>query len=314
MNPAGHLRTVGALLRRRWAPPPVPQSKPWEGGVDDATYGRLALTGRLSVAGGGDRLVVAIHGLGGCADSLYLWQLASSAVAAGWSVLRLNLRGADRRGEDFYHGGLTDDVHGALASPALAGYREIVLVGYSLGGHAALRYASEPGDERVRCVATICPPLDLAAGQSAIDRPGAYIYRRYVLGHVKEIYREVAARREVPVPVATADAIATLWDWDENIVARRHGFAGAADYYARASVAPRLGALRLPALVLAAEGDPMVPVASLRRLLTPSPPEIEVRWLRRSGHVAFPRRLDLGYGQRLGLGGQVMAWLDRHVR
>ncbi|MCZ6727501.1 MAG: alpha/beta fold hydrolase [Acidobacteria bacterium] len=313
MNPAGHLRTVGASLRRRWWPPPVPPSQPWEGGVDDPTYGRLVLSGRLSAGGRGDRLVMAIHGLGGCADSLYLWQLASSALAAGWSVLRLNLRGADRRGEDFYHGGLTADLHGALASPALAGYRDIALVGYSLGGHAALCYASEPGDERVRCVAAVCPPLDLATGQGAIDRPGAYIYRRYVLGHVKEIYREVAARREVPVPVATADGIATLLDWDEAIVSRRHGFAGAADYYARASVAPRLGELRLPALVLAAEGDPMVPVASLRSLLTPPAPEIEVRWLLRSGHVAFPRRLDLGYGPRLGLAGQVMAWLDRAV-
>ncbi|MCP5110982.1 MAG: glycosyltransferase, partial [bacterium] len=106
-------------------------------------------------------------------------------------------------------------------------------LGFSLGGHTVLKCATEVMDPRVRAVSVVCPPLDLAAGQQAVDRFGATIYRPYVMGHVKEIYREVAAKREVPIPVAEAERIQTLWDWDETIISARYGFAGAADYYAR---------------------------------------------------------------------------------
>jgi predicted alpha/beta-fold hydrolase len=272
----------------------------------------VRLSGRLSLARA-DRLILAVHGLGGSAESLYLRTLAAAAERAGWSILRLNLRGADRRGEDFYHAGLTADLRGALASSALQGFADVAIVGYSLGAHTALRYATEAMDRRVRAVVAVCPPLDLAAGQRALDRWGARIYRHYVLGHVKEIYREVAARRAVPVPVGRAEGIQTLWDWDEIVIAARYGFAGAADYYARASVAPRLTRLAVPALVVASPDDPMVPAPGVRPFLDPPPPGMRVHWPRRSGHVAFSRRLDLGYGGEKGLAGQLVAWLERQI-
>jgi predicted alpha/beta-fold hydrolase len=309
----GHLRTVGTLLRRRLRRPWAPPSEPWETRLEDPELGPVGIRGRLS-RGDGDRLLVALHGLGGSADSRYLWELAVAAVGAGWSVLRLSLRGADRRGEDFYHGGLTADLHAALAAPDLAGFVTVAVAGYSLGGHTTLRYAAEPGDARVAAVAAVCAPVDLAAGQRAIDRPGAALYRRYVMAHLKDIYRQVAQRhpeggRAVPIAVSAAEGIRTLLEWDERIVAPRHGFAGAADYYARASVASRLGELRVPVLAIHAEDDPMVPVTTVRIHLDPPPPGVETRWVPGGGHVAFPRDLDLGLGPAPGLAPQLVAWL-----
>ena len=281
--------------------------------VSDPALGPVRLTGRLSDTGS-KRLIVAVHGLGGSAGSLYLHELATEAVSSEWSVLRLNLRGADRLGEDFYHGGLTADLHGTLADPSLDRFESVALVGFSLGGHTVLRAATEELDPRVRAVATVCPPVDLAAGQRAIDRLGARIYRRYVLGHIKEIYREVAERRPVPVPVAEAEKIKTLWDWDEVVISARYGFAGAADYYRRSSVAPRLDALALPTLVVASDDDPMVPSSTLRGHLKPERPNVTVHWPKRSGHVAFPPALDLGYPGPKGVSGQLVTWLQTVVR
>ena len=51
---------------------------------------------------------------------------------------------ADGRGEDFYHAGLTVDLEAAIASPELARYQRILILGYSLGGHVVLRYAANP--------------------------------------------------------------------------------------------------------------------------------------------------------------------------
>ena len=91
-------------------------------------------------------------------------------------------------------------------------------------------------------------------------------------------------------------------------MAPRHGFAGAADYYARASVAPRLPELRVPSLLLNSESDPMVPARAVRAALRPTP-RLEVRWLKGGGHVAFPRRLDVGLGEGIGVDTQVLGWL-----
>ena len=86
---------------------------------------------------------------------------AARAIAAhGWSCLRLALRGADGSGEDFYHAGLIDDLAATVDSAAFADYERIVIIGYSLGGHLALRYACEKPDSRVRAVAAICAPLE----------------------------------------------------------------------------------------------------------------------------------------------------------
>ncbi|HYH45236.1 MAG TPA: hypothetical protein VEG34_06075, partial [Thermoanaerobaculia bacterium] len=128
------------------------------------------------------------------------------------------------------------------------------------------------------------------------------------------------ARRPVPLmPLSAAEAagLRTLREWDDRVVAPRHGFAGAADYYQRASVGPRLGELRLPALVLAAQGDPMIPAATLRPILDRPHPGLAVRWLDRGGHVAFPRRVALEWPEIAApthngtLEAHALAWLRR---
>jgi predicted alpha/beta-fold hydrolase len=158
-------------------------------------------------------------------------------------------------------------------------------------------------------VAAVCAPLDLALSQQEIDAPAVWVYRRYLLSNLNGIYAAVAARRPVPLPVEEAARIRTLREWDDRIVAPRHGFADAADYYVRASVAPRLPDLRVPALLLNSESDPMVPARSVRAALAGRDSRLEVRWLSRGGHVAFPGELDAGLGDGVGVDAQVIGWL-----
>ncbi len=316
MSLVGHLWTVGSRLRRSPAEPPA---RDWSLRVEDPALGPVRLSGRLSAAPGARGAVLLVHGISGSADSRYARRTAAAAVAAGLSCLRLNLRGADRRGEDYYHAGLSEDLAAALASPELAGYRELYALGFSLGGHLVLRLATAPGDPRLAAVAAVCSPLDLAAGQRAIDRPANTLYRAYVLRGLKEMYAAVAARRAVPVPVAVAAGLRTLRAWDDAVVAPRHGFADAGDYYARASVAPRLGELRVPALLVAARHDPMVPAGTLRPVLDRhAGSRLTVRWVA-GGHLGFPARSGLGPlpaaaggGAPARLEAQLLAWLAVH--
>lgn len=312
MSLAGHAWTVLPKVVPAARSVVVPPSRPWSTVVSDPVLGPLTLSGRLHEVARARRLVIGIHGLGGCADSGYLLVAASAAAAAGFSFLRLNLRGADGREGDFYHAGLTSDLSAALASPEVCRHREVHLLGYSLGGHLALRAAAEGELPAVRSVAAICSPLDLAPGAAALDHRARWPYRRFVLHHLTRTYAAVCRHRPQPLPLTEAKRIRFIREWDERIVAPRHGFAGADDYYRRASVAPILDELAVPALLVVAEGDPMVPAEGVRAALAGrSLPTLEVRWVQRGGHVSFPSGLDLGQAGPPGLEAQALAWLSR---
>lgn len=308
---SGHLWTILPRLSRAIRPPAVPPCVPWSTVVDDPAIGPVRLSGQLHEPPGATGLVLVVHGLGGSADSHYMALAVRSCWEVGLGTLRFNLRGSDLSGEDFYHAGLIADLDAALASPALAEYADLYVLGYSLGGHVVLRWAVESGHPRVRAVAAVCSPVDLAASSDAFSQRMWGAYRYYVMSGLVRIYERVAERRPVPISVAAAACIRGLREWDERIVAPRHGFAGADDYYQRMSVAPHLGRLSYPALFVGSEADPMVPVDTVRPRLVPVPSRLEVRWTARGGHVSFPRDLDLGLSSRRGLEPQVIDWLRR---
>ncbi len=292
------------------AAPVEAAARPWSGSAEDARFGRVYLSGQLNVPLGATRLLLAVHGLGGNSESQYLKRPVRAAASLGWACLRLNMRGADGSGEDFYHAALTADLHAALASPELSAFNDIYVLGYSLGGHLALRFAAEAHDPRVRSVAAVCSPLDLARSASAIDRPFSLPYRHYVLRRLKQSYAEVAQRRRAPTPLTTVLRVRSIRHWDACTVVPRYGFESTADYYERASAMGRLGALRVPALLVNAEHDPMVPAETVRPALANPPPRLDVRWLKAGGHVGFPLDVDLGERAPRGLERQIMSWLS----
>ncbi|MBX3250693.1 MAG: alpha/beta fold hydrolase [Myxococcales bacterium] len=307
----GHWQTLRPFLTQLLAARPAPPSRHWRTALHDPVVGEVRLTGRLHELPGPELLVV-VHGLGGSHRSMYMLDAARVAIASGVSCLRLNLRGADRRGSDYYHAGLTVDLRAALEARDLARFESIYVLGYSLGGHVTLRLAAEGLPPRVRSVAAICAPIDLEAGAVEIDKPRSALYRTKLLDGLKEIYAVVASRREVPVPLPEARRIRTLREWDERIVAPRHGFASALDYYRRASVGPLLEAVEAPTLAVVAERDPVVFTHTVRPHLTRQS-KVRTVFLERGGHVGFPADIDLGLtdrgGARDGLEAQVLGWL-----
>ncbi len=310
----GHYWTVAPWLKHQLRAPPLPPSSAFSVHVDESPAGPVRLLGRLRHRADATSILVVVHGLGGTSESHYVIEAAARAERAGLACLRLNLRGASGDGADIYHAGLFADLHAAVTSPELERYERVLILGYSLGGHLALRYAASGSlDPRVRAVAAVCPPLDLERAVTAIDRPERWVYRRHVLSGLKAMYSAVASRRDVPLPLGEALEIRTLREWDRRIMTRRFGYQSPEAYYASESAAPRLGGLSVPSLLVATEADPMVPLDTVRPALEAYPPSslLEVRWLRLGGHVGFPETLSLGFGAVPGLESQVIHWLER---
>ncbi|MDA8017868.1 MAG: alpha/beta fold hydrolase [Thermoanaerobaculia bacterium] len=316
---AGHFHTVLPALRHRIVPQRSPEWEPWSCTYDDPDSGHISLSGALSDGStDSDRLLILVHGLGGSIESHYMAPAARAAVDLGLACLRLNLRGADRQPTDLYHAGLTLDLHQALHSSELAGFRRIYVMGFSLGGHVTLKFGIEEKDERVGAVAAVCSPLDLRATVRDFDALPRYPYREYIVGGVKnKVLHILAHRDDLPgeLDAAQIRGVNKLRDFDAATVVPRFGFDDTDHYYESQSVVHRLHELRRPALLLAAKEDPMISARSVRSGLASGSGNLEVVWSERGGHVAFPNDLDLRH--RLGLGdqaprsleGQIIAWL-----
>jgi predicted alpha/beta-fold hydrolase len=291
---AAHAWTIMPNLVHRFAPRAAPESVPWSTVLDDPRIGPVTLRGRLRVREGSDACLVVVHGLGGSPDSPYCARAAWAAERAGISSLRISLRGADRAGDDFYHGGLAADLEATVASAELRRFARLYVLGYSLGGHVSLRYALAPNDARVRAVAALCAPLDLGLGQRAIDRTRALIYRHHVLSGLKQIYSAVAEKRSVPTPLSRVLAVRTLREWDDLTVVPRYGFRSVDDYYTEMSVGPRLSQLQTPALLVHSTLDPMVPPWTYEPHLQCALPKLTYHPIASGGHVGFPGNVRLG--------------------
>src|SRR5262249_5576680 len=93
----------------------------------------------------------------------------------------------------------------------------------------------------------------------------------------------------------------TLRLFDELYTAPRSGFAGALDYYRRASSLPFIPRIGVPALIMTARDDPFVAVEPFETLT--GLPNVAVRIVERGGHLGF-----VGWD---GAGG--IRWAERRV-
>lgn len=286
---------------------------PWRRSFVDPVQGNLNASGYFHPTRPDGDLVVLIHGLGSDPNARYVIAATKVLVAAGVSVLRLSFRGADGQTPDFYNAALTRAIHEAMACATFDGYHRRFILGFSLGGHLSLRFATETDHPAVCGVAAVCPPLDLGGCQVAFDTPRINLYRSHCLAGLRRTVRAAETRarrlgRSLGVPIDSLDDIRTIRAWDETIVAPRFGYDGADHYYELASVGPCLNRLRRPALLVASAYDPMVPVETLEPYL--AAPMLTARVTESGGHVGFPRALDLGLGPHPGLIPQIMAWFE----
>jgi uncharacterized protein len=267
--------------------------------------------------------LVLVHGLEGSSESGYVLGTAEKAFAAGFNVVRLNQRncgGTEHLTPDLYHSGRSSDVR-AVVEELIGRDRlpEIFAAGFSMGGNLVLKMAGEYGDAapaQMRGFAGIAPSFVLGACADALEEPRNFIYQRYFVRKLKrrmrrkaELFPERYARR---VRDGAMRAIGSVREFDELITAPCSGFAGAEDYYARASAVNVLRAIRRPTLILTAQDDPFVPYATFERPELRENPDIFLVATQYGGHCAFIGRE--GGEERFWCEGRIVEFCQEHSR
>lgn len=311
-----HLQTLGAALPLYVRPPKAARDEPLRFPLPEGG----ALHGFAWWHEGPRPTVLLLHGVGGSVSSQYVVRAGKALFVEGYHVVRLNLRGAGESTADapvLYHAGLTEDPR--IACQVLRQRLEVkslAVMGFSLGGHCALRFAAEERSSHslLDAAVSFSAPLDLASVSRLMNRPLNLPYRAYILrGLVRQAraFAQLHPQRATSWDDARLKRIRTIWAYDDLVVAPMHGFRDAADYYAKMSTGPLLQDIALPTLVVHAEDDPIVPGHTVRALLDARSPSTELAWSRRGGHVGWFSGLGEASWLRTWALEQALAFLGR---
>jgi predicted alpha/beta-fold hydrolase len=240
---------------------------------------------------GSDRLVIISHGLEGNSTRPYMLGMAREFITRGFDVLSWNFRGCSEELNQtviFYHSGATYDLDIVLAH-AEKSYREIFLVGFSLGGNLTLKYLGEKGstNPKLKKAVAISVPLDLAKSSEKISTGENIVYSRRFLTTLKDKVIRKSAVFPGQIPVELLRKTNTLREFDDYFTGPLHGFSDAAEYYEVNSSLQFLDQIEIPTLVLNAQNDPFLSDTCFPRQLAQTLDMVHFEFPRHGGHVGF---------------------------
>jgi len=236
-------------------------------------------------------LAVLLHGWEGSAQSSYILHTGARLLAEGCDVFRLNFRDhgdTHHLNRELFHSCRIDEVVGAVAEVARRfGERPLVIGGFSLGGNFALRVAlrAPAAGIALAWAFAVCPAISPRATLQAIE-DSPWFYELYFLRK----WRNSLKRKQKLFPqdewFTREEMNGNLRDLTRNLVQRHTEFGTLENYLDGYSIAgDTLASLAVPAAILTAADDPVIPIADFRALkLAPS---TELTIAEHGGHCGF---------------------------
>lgn len=244
---------------------------------------------------GSETLVIISHGLEGNSDRAYVKGMVRAVNEERLDALAWNYRGCSgepNRQLCLYHNGSIADLHTVIDHAAPA-YRNLFLVGFSLGGNLSLLYLGKQAQavpEAVKGCVAFSAPCDLTDASEALEKRQNVIYMQRFL---KLLHHKIKLKQtQYPKEFDDRDyhRLKTFRDFDARYTAPVHGFASAEDYWQKCSSRPWLKQVRVPALIVNALDDPFLAGGCYPQQECAANPQVELVMTRHGGHVGFMPR------------------------
>ena len=243
-------------------------------------------------------LAVLFHGWEGSVDSTYVLQTGSRLLEDGWDIFRLNFRDhGESHGlnEALFHSCRIDEVVHALGDIARRWpARVMALAGFSLGGNFALRVALQAPMHGIplHYALAVCPIIDPSEGLFSLEATAPWFYQAYFMNKWR---RSLRAKQKAFPEVQyfeLQELKQSLRGLTESLVLRHTDFDSLEAYLEGYSVAGRaLAQMQIPATILTARDDPVIPVAAFEKLELPDNVELDIATY--GGHCGFIRGWDM---------------------
>jgi predicted alpha/beta-fold hydrolase len=248
---------------------------------------------RHTLGGEARGLVLLLHGWEGSSQSSYVLNVGHRLLREGYDVFRLNFRDhgdTHHLNREVFHSCRIAEVVGAVRDVSRRfGERPLFVAGFSLGGNFALRVALRApaaGIPLAHAIA-VCPAIRPHATLDALER-GPWIYHAYFMRK----WRASLKRKQELFPDA--------YDFDQRFLGKdmrgltaelveRYTDYGSLDRYldGYSIHGDRLAGLAVPASILHAADDPIIPVEDFRGLTLPAHVRLDIA--PHGGHCGFIR-------------------------
>ncbi|HEX6496062.1 MAG TPA: alpha/beta fold hydrolase [Acidobacteriaceae bacterium] len=290
-----HLQTLAGNFLPRNAVLPIPENEliEVEAARDGLRSSRVLCQGHWQSEPERDTVLL-LHGLEGSSDSQYVRGNSARFYAAGWNVVRMNMRncgGTERESPTLYHSGLSGDVLAVVRHyQQTRGAERWSLVGYSMGGNLVLKLAGELGQDAaplLRAVAGVSPVIDLAPSADALHEPANRVYEwKFLRGLLRRYAYKCELFPQIFDP-RRSRGVRSLREFDDRVMAPCSGFTGADDYYHRAASARVADRIAIPTMVLHALDDPFIRMLPETRATLLENPQVHLIETTHGGHCAF---------------------------
>lgn len=199
---------------------------------------------------GADRVVVLMHGLEGNTSRPYVQGMVRAVNAAGWDAVAVNFRGCSgtpNRLARSYHSGATEDLSAV----------------------------------------TVSVPVHLADTAAALLKPRNLVYHQRFMRKLRAKVRAKATALPGTLDSGQLTRVRNIVEFDDVYTAPLHGFADAADYYARNSSLNWLPQIAVPTLLLTAGNDPILGRRCYPVVEAAASPSFHLEVTPWGGHVGF---------------------------
>ncbi len=211
------------------------------------------------------RIAILSHGLEGHSDKYYMRGMAHALQNAQWDVCSWNCRSCSQDinlTPKLYHHGATEDLEEVIMHSKPMEYKQILLVGFSMGGSLTIKYLGENGKNLPKEIIggiAFSTPCQLGSCAKQLSDPDNKLYLNRFLGKLKNKIKVKAEQFPDIIETSGIDAINSFYEFDSRYSAPLSGFSNVEEFYSYASASNYIDGIKRPTLLVNSINDPMFP-------------------------------------------------------